>query len=672
MQFLFPGVLWGLLALAIPIIIHLFHFRRYKRVYFTNVKFLQEVKDERSARRKLRNLLVLLARLLAVGLLVLGFAQPFFGDKDKSTSQRLVSVFVDNSFSMTTLSSDVPLIDKAKRRAEEIVSSYQETDRYQILTHDYSGLSSKILSQEDALSAIDDIVVTPKVKSLNNILQKQKQTFKDQEGSKSYFMLSDFQETISDLTPEIDTTYSLSLVPLSSVTQQNIAIDSAYFTTPAALIGQPNALIVKLTNYSQEKQDDIILSVFQNGQKKPAGSISIDAESSVTDTVNITFVDEGKQEITLQIDDYPIQFDDTYFITTEISDAVKVLSINDSGSNKFIKALFGGISSIELDQVNSNALDYSTFSQYRLIVLEDLKTISTGLISQIEQYINAGGNVVTFPASDANLNAYNKLFDELKAPRMMQWEKVDRTVFDINTDEYVFNKVYLKKKDNTDLPTVSGQFKFMNDASKQGETLLSYRSGGAFVSKYLRGDGHLYVCHAPLDRRHSELVEYAEVFVPMIYKMTFSRGVDQPLAYTLGSANQINVPNGGSAETAVFNIANESAEYIPQQANLGSVTELTVRDEISDAGIYNVSNGKQFVRSIAFNYDRVESNPTVFSFSDLSKTYGDAFNIYDGEKATEFLSQLKEQEEGVFLWRWCLIFALIFLAIETLILRFWK
>ena len=212
----------------------------------------------------------------------------------------------------------------------------------------------------------------------------------------------------------------------------------------------------------------------------------------------------------------------------------------------------------------------------------------------------------------------------------------------------------------------------MNDASKQGETLLSYRSGGAFVSKYLRGDGHLYVCHAPLDRRHSELVEYAEVFVPMIYKMTFSRGVDQPLAYTLGSAHQINVPNGGAAETSVFNISNESAEYIPQQSNLGAVTQLTVRDEISEAGIFNVSNGKQFVRSVAFNYDRVESDPTVFSFSDLSKTFGDSFTVYDGEKATEFLSQLKEQEEGVFLWRWCLIFALIFLAIETLILRFWK
>lgn len=672
MQFLFPGVLWGLLALAIPIIIHLFHFRRYKKVYFTNVKFLKEVKEERSARRKLRNLLVLLARCLALALLVIGFAQPFFGDKNKSINQRLVSVFVDNSFSMTTLTGDVPLVDKAKQRAQNIISSYQETDRFQVLSHDYSGLSSKILSQEDALTAIKDISVTPKIKSLDNILQKQKQTFKDQEGSKSFFILSDFQKSITNLVPDTDTTFSLSLVPMASVTQQNISIDSAYFTTPAALIGQPNSLIVKLTNYSNERQEDINLSVFQNGQKKPAGTISIDATSSITDTVNVTFLDDGKQEIKLKIDDYPIQFDDTYFLSTEISEAVKVLSINDRGNNKFIKALFKGIPSIDLVQTNSTALDYSTFSQYRLIVLEDLQTLSSGLISEIEQYVSAGGNVVCFPAFDANLSAYNQLFDKLLSPQIMQWEKVDRTVFDINTDEYVFNKVYLKKKDNADLPTVMGQFKFMNDASRQGESLLSYRSGGAFVSKYLRGDGLFYVSHAPLDRRHSELVEFAEVFVPMIYKMTFSRGIHRPLAYTLGSSHQINVANGGAPETTVFNLSNGEDEYIPQQTNLGAITQLTIRDEISNAGIYSINNGAQFIRSLAFNYDRIESDPTVLSDTELTNIYGDTYTIYNSDKAQEFLSKLKEEEEGVFLWRWCLIFALIFLGIETLILRFWK
>ena len=77
MQFLYPTFLYALLALAIPIIIHLFFFRRFKKVYFTNVRFLKEIKEETSARQRLKNLLVLLMRLLAMAALVLAFAQPF-------------------------------------------------------------------------------------------------------------------------------------------------------------------------------------------------------------------------------------------------------------------------------------------------------------------------------------------------------------------------------------------------------------------------------------------------------------------------------------------------------------------------------------------------------------------------------------------------------------------
>src|SRR6187402_4015179 len=76
MQFLYPAFLWALSALAIPIIIHLFYFRRYKKVYFSNLRFLREVKEETSARNKLRNLLILLARLLAMAGIIFAFAQP--------------------------------------------------------------------------------------------------------------------------------------------------------------------------------------------------------------------------------------------------------------------------------------------------------------------------------------------------------------------------------------------------------------------------------------------------------------------------------------------------------------------------------------------------------------------------------------------------------------------
>ena len=103
MQFVNPLYLFGLLAIAIPVIIHLFNFRRFRRVYFTNVRFLQALKQQMQKQSQLRHLLILAMRILAIAALVMAFAQPFipFSDKQsKLASRNAVSVFVDNSFSM--------------------------------------------------------------------------------------------------------------------------------------------------------------------------------------------------------------------------------------------------------------------------------------------------------------------------------------------------------------------------------------------------------------------------------------------------------------------------------------------------------------------------------------------------------------------------------------------
>ncbi len=98
-------------------IIHLFYFRRFRKVYFSNVRFLREVKEERSMRSRLRNLLVLLLRCLAVAALVLAFAQPFIPvEEGVRSGRKAVSVYVDNSFSMAAESDRAPLLQLGRDR----------------------------------------------------------------------------------------------------------------------------------------------------------------------------------------------------------------------------------------------------------------------------------------------------------------------------------------------------------------------------------------------------------------------------------------------------------------------------------------------------------------------------------------------------------------------------
>ena len=235
MQFLYPTFLLALAALAIPIILHLFYFRRFKKVYFTNVRFLKELKEETSARSKLRNLLVLLMRLLALAFLVFAFAQPFIPqDVEVKQGQKAVSIFVDNSFSMSSLSQDVPLLEKAKQRAREIIAAYDVEDEFQVLTNDFEGRHQRLVSQEDAIGLVDEIGVTPAVKNLSTVITRQKQVL---EGSGTEnlvaYMISDFQKNVTDIQNYPDTTVETNLVPLESVQERNISMNPSLFHWPS-------------------------------------------------------------------------------------------------------------------------------------------------------------------------------------------------------------------------------------------------------------------------------------------------------------------------------------------------------------------------------------------------------------------------------------------------------
>src|SRR5436190_6274621 len=102
MSFLYPQFLFGLLAVSIPIIIHLFNFRRPKKILFTNVRFLKNIKETTSSKLKLKHILILISRICFITFLVLTFAQPFLESKNSSSMEgaQHVSVYLDNSFSM--------------------------------------------------------------------------------------------------------------------------------------------------------------------------------------------------------------------------------------------------------------------------------------------------------------------------------------------------------------------------------------------------------------------------------------------------------------------------------------------------------------------------------------------------------------------------------------------
>jgi hypothetical protein len=675
MQFLYPYFLWSLVFLAIPVVIHLFFFRRFKKVYFTNVRFLKEVKEETSARRKLRNLLVLLSRMLALAFLVFAFAQPFLPVKEQTrTGSQAVSVFVDNSFSMEALSKDVPLLEKAKQRAREIIQAHSVEDRFQVLTHDFEGRHQQLLGKEDALALVDEIERTPAVRDLSQVLARQKQALQSGKSENLVaYLISDFQRNITRPEELNDSTLSVNLVPLQAVRERNISIDSCWFVAPVQMINQTNTLVVQVTNHSNEDVDNIRLALNHEGQTKPVGTLTIPGGQTVSDTVNITLLNTGWHEARISITDFPITFDDTYYFTFFVAEKVNVLSINDQQENRYLNAAFSGLPYFELTNLNVRNLSYSDFANYDLIILNDLIEITSGLGSELGQYIRNGGNVLLFPALEADINSYKSFLSGLQANELVNLERTERSVSSVNTQEFVFFDVFEEEQRNLKLPVTTANFKLTGYTQRGEESLLTYRDGNTFLGKFSLEKGHLYLCAAPLNTEVNDLVKNAEIFVPMLYKMAISSGSEKEIAYFIGKNEVLEVENRSSQGELIYKLKGGKQEFIPEKRNLANKVFLGFAGRIREAGYYDLLAGEnEPLEKYAFNYDRRESDLDYYTKSELSEAVGGQVQVIDGDLNTDLTSLIAVQSKGVQLWRWCLILALAFLAVEVLLLRFWN
>lgn len=672
MQFLYPTFLWALGVLAIPIIIHLFHFRRFKKVYFTNVRLLKELKEETSTRNKLRSLLILLARCLALAMLVLAFAQPIIKTGDVTdVRKRAVELFVDNSFSMEARTSEVPLFTQSKDRAREIISSYDEGDLFLVVTHDLEPKHQRFVDQKTALGFVDELEVTPNVERLEDIaavIQRIRRTVTDRDHQ--LYFLSDFQENISSFSEPLDTSVSVQLIPFRAIQESNVSILSAEWEAPIAMKDQPNRMIVRLHNYGDEPQA-VELRMNYEGQERPLGSVLIPPQSDGTDTINVSITRTGWYRMELMIDDYPVEFDNQLYLSFNIKDQIDVTSIYDQSQNDYLQSAFESIAYYNLDQISKNSIRYERFQNQELIILDDLNDISSGLSNELVKYVSSGGNLLIFPSMNANTSSYNNLLASLGVDRLGSIETGKKDVSYINLDQFVFSNVYETTRRNVRLPSSARNYTLISSQRSGKEVLLGYRDGAPYLQKFSLERGNIYLCSSAMDDNSNDLVRNAEVFVPMLYKMALSTGARTPLFYTIGEDDVIAMTSLAGATGERYLISGNS-EFIPGITTTGQVGFIDVRGQVTSDGFYDLTLEGELIETLSFNYDRQESDVSYGDLSTVANQIGSNAQIISETALADLSGYIAEKQDGIRLWRWCLILSLLFLLIETALIRFWK
>ncbi len=685
MNFIYPGFLFALSALAIPVIVHLFNFRKFKKIYFTNVRFLREIKQDTQSRSKIKHLLILLSRILAVSFLVLAFAQPYIPATKGvvMSGTRAVSVYIDNSFSMDALGKNGSLIETAKKKAREIVQAYKTTDRFQLLTNDFEARHQRLLNRDEFLQLVDEVQTTASVKKLDEVVSRQAEALNHAEGidaraGKLAYEISDFQKTTSDLEEiKSDTNLSISLVPVVPTKVNNLFIDTCRMSTPFIQINSVNELIVKIRNNSSESAENIPVKLMINGVQKALSSVKVEAKGSAEAKLSFTITEAGWQQAQVSITDYPVTFDDNYFFSFDVKDHLNVLAVNGSSPNPYLQALFGNDTYFILNNASVNQVDYSSFKTYQLILLNEVKEISSGLTQELKKYIENGGTAFIFPSAETDFVSYRGFLEPLGINYPVQLITAEDKVAKIESQHSIFADVFENKKsvpENLDLPVVKKYFQISKNLKTKEETLLKLLSGNTFLFLNDYKKGSVYLSSVPLNEAFSNLPRHA-IFVPIMLKAAFRASSEIHPSLIIGRDEEIESGNLVNNGENVFHLKNDEIKFdiIPEIKNVESKSYISVHDQIKKAGNYALTGENKIQSYLSFNYDRNESELSCFSPDDLTEIIQKRSDLKLNNinpESVDLTHTIAQLTEGVRLWKYCVLLALIFLAIEILLIRF--
>lgn len=692
MNFVYPQFLFALFAIAIPIIIHLFNFRRFKKVYFSDIRFLKEVKLQTQNRNRIKHLLILLTRILAVSFLVFAFAQPFIplNKRNSAAGAQSVSIYVDNSFSMENVSKNGMLLDESKKIAHEVALSHAQTDLFQLLTNDFEGKHQRLVNREEFLTMLDEVKISPAVKTVSEITDRQADMLsKSETKNKKSFMISDFQRSISDLEQvKSDSTMRTTLLPVAANQESNLYVDSCWFDSPVHQLNQPEILNVRIKNLSENNLENIPVKLFLNDQQRTPASFSIQANESKDIQLSFVVKEPGIQQGRIEITDYPVTYDDKFYFSFNVARNIAVTCIsavytpldgaNEEDSRISIQTLFGKDSLFILTMADEKKIDYSSLPSQQVIILSEIKNISSGLAQELNRFVQNGGSLIIFPSAEAEMDSYQSFISSLGANYYLQIDPLNTQVDWVNFESDIFSDVFDKpaqgRMENMDLPVVHSHFTQTNSSQTNQEVILKIKNGESFFSKYTFKKGKVYISAVSLNSSWSNLAKHA-IFVPLMYKIAINSQPAEKLFYTIGKNNSIKATAKLTGENVFKLKGKASFEIIPESRVVDQQPTIFVHDQVKDAGNYDLFSGNDRSAGISFNYDRKESELKRYSPDELialiEKTGLANFSLIDvGDK--NISKVLADIGEGKKLWKWCILLVLVFLAAETALLRLFK
>ena len=636
MQFHNPEVLFALFLLIIPVIVHLFQLRKFRKESFTNVKFLRRVTRQTRKSSRLKKLLVLTTRLLLLSCIILAFSRPYFPQENEITGTVETVIYLDNSYSMQAEGQQGNLLERSK---QELLQQFPEDQNITLLTNSEE---YREVTRQD----IQDVQFSPLPVNLKTVLLRAGKNFSgDKTTQKKLLFISDFRQEIEipqGITASPIETY---ILPVRPQNLNNVSIDTMYYTAQAPGTGVLNVIL----RHTGEGPGNIPLSLYNGSFLLGKTSVEFTAD---TKEIEFPVTEDKIEDGRLQIEDNGLQFDNTLYFSLNRTQSINVTTINSANAG-FLNRIFSE-PEFKFSTMNSDQIDYNILSNSQVVILNEVDDLSGALTTTLLDLVEQDAIIVIIPSSQPGSGLWGLLRNLGLRSNPVKQEN-EKMVTGISFEHPLYEGVFDERVQNFEYPKV--QISFRIDQGSGG--ILNFEDN----SPFLLGVGSHYFFTAPLNRENSNFTQ-SPLIVPTFYNIGLSALKTPQLYYDLGKVNSFDVAVNISGDR-ILEIGKPEQTFIPRQQNFANKVQLTTDDFPNEAGNFQVLNLDENIAAVSFNIDRSQS---LMEYQDISEND----NLKTVKDLNEFFTAAGYKKEVDTLWKWFVTFALIFLVLETLFLKYFK
>ena len=642
MQFKNPEILYFLFLLILPILVHLFQLRRFKKQEFTNVKLLKDLEIQTRKSSTIKKWLLLATRLLLLAALILAFAQPFFKAKDFDKKNNELILVVDNSFSMQAKGNSGELL---KRTIQDLLENTPEDQQLSILTNDENFYDTNIRNIQKELQNLKYSSTPFNPAAIITRIEAKKPSV-----PKDILFISDAVGLKDELKTNLSEASTIYYQTVEANETNNIAIENVQISQ---VLDQFYELKINIKSYG-DFENDVPISMY-NG-KKLVGKALISKEKSQKEILFTIPKTDFHGYVAIQ--DNSLSYDNTFYFSISKPQKSNVIAVGNANKNKFLSRIYTA-EEFNFISTELNTLNYNAIENTDAIILNEIASIPSALTKTLKNYYTKGGNIIFIPDVNSSVENYNTFLINFNNNSLSEKAIKEKQITQISFNHPIYTNVFEKKVSNFQYPKTNATFTI----NGSNLPVLQYEDKSVFLGNITNKLGNLFFFSTSINKENSNF-QNSPLIVPTFYNMGQNNNKTGLNAFTIGN-NNYTIINETIAKDNVLSVTNAENSFIPMQQILNNKIKLTFGNYPEKSGNYEVLKDKESLKNISFNYPRNES--------DLSQINADYFETCTKvNSVSTFYSDIHSSRTSNEIWKYFIIATLLFLLLELLIQKFVK